>query len=1217
MSRIGFSILSLVGLSACRSPFLLSRDAEGAVIKGPLDNAFVFYDYNFNGIWDSNEPFTKTEADGSFVLNGRTGYSFSVRTDETTIDASSGEAIPNIMLKAPSGSGVVTPTTTIMEETGLDGASVNAILGLPADLDPTQFNPFSEDADPEMALAAEKVAHQVMTTVTAISSAVEGTGASSDDAFSLAIASVGDIVRQKGEAIADDPNADVTLDFTNTDDIATITNRAVERVEETGVGDADSFKEMATTLVAAVSNVNNEIKNAKDLNSDDSKALFSLGSELNEQVKAAAEDPEGNLDSIEFSQADAVSAAAVEKATSLNDNLTDYSGSVIKGPLEDALVFLDYNADGRLNPGEPNTRTDDDGAFTINSARPDMSFTVITDEQTVDTSSGQILAGVTLKSPNGSSIVSPLTTLLVETDLSKEKLVEVLGLPSGIDPTLFNPFASSVDQTEALAVEISSHQIMATITAIATVIEGVDIATNVAFDVALEAFAEVVETKSQNGELLSSEQLSNLDEVTQIIDLAGQKVEERQLADLEEFEVDVELLASAISNVNSALATATDLVSQASIDLFSQPSQLNEQIQLFMNDPEGNHDQLTFAVIEDSAPSFEGIPEFQAGGRIHIDYAALEIGSEFNEIRFQFQNETGNSIYIYDYDDDGVATRLLDESQLNGEYKLYSIELSDRAYNQNRITYREDGTTESHTNWSNMVYGEHDFDFGKLSFIVTGGEDPQTDFTPPELISFTITENEVAAGKRFHIDYEVSEVDSEFNEIRFQFQNETGNSIYVYDYDNDGVATRLIDESQLNGEYKLYSIELSDRAYNQNRITYREDGTTESHTNWSNMVNGEHDFDFTTASFLVSGGREPQTDFTPPELISFTITENEVAAGKRFHIDYEVSEVDSEFNEIRFQFQNETGNSIYVYDYDNDGVATQRISDSQLNGEYKLYSIELSDRAYNQNRITYREDGTTESHTNWSNMVNGEHDFDFTTSTITVTEKVPNPDPQTDWTPPELNSLELRDTETAPNEKVYLDYNAFDSDSELNNVEFRFRNENGNTFYLNDQDDDGIATGQFGEWYQEGTYTLDYVRLSDKANSSNQITYYNDGTTRFWDGQNNSDVFGEHEFDFSGYSLVFDKQLPPQTDWTPPELISLGELSETEVTPNQKFNIIYSAFDADSEINNVEFRFRNENGNTFYLNDQDDDGIATGQLSEWSQEGTYTLDYIRLSDQKR
>ncbi len=118
--------------------------------------------------------------------------------------------------------------------------------------------------------------------------------------------------------------------------------------------------------------------------------------------------------------------------------------------------------------------------------------------------------------------------------------------------------------------------------------------------------------------------------------------------------------------------------------------------------------------------------------------------------------------------------------------------------------------------------------------------------------------------------------------------------------------------------------------------------------------------------------------------------------------------------------------------------------------------------------------------------------------------------------------------------------------------------------------------------------------LSDKV--YNQITYYKDGTTRFWDNQNNSDVFGEHEFDFSGYSLVFDKQLPPQTDWTPPELTSFGELSETEVDQNQKFNISYSAFDADSELNDVQFNFRNENGNTFQLNDYDDDGIASGEF---------------------
>ena len=92
-----------------------------------------------------------------------------------------------------------------------------------------------------------------------------------------------------------------------------------------------------------------------------------------------------------------------------------------------------------------------------------------------------------------------------------------------------------------------------------------------------------------------------------------------------------------------------------------------------------------------------------------------------------------------------------------------------------------------------------------------GGQEPQTDFTPPELISYTINEEEISAGKRFHIEYEVSEVVSELNEIRFIFQNETGNSIYVEDRDNDGVATRTIEGSQLNGEYKLHRIELRTR----------------------------------------------------------------------------------------------------------------------------------------------------------------------------------------------------------------------------------------------------------------------------------------------------------------------------------------------------------------------------------------------------------------------
>ena len=39
--------------------------------------------------------------------------------DETTIDTSSGEVLDDVVLKAPAGSTVVTPTTTIMEEAGI------------------------------------------------------------------------------------------------------------------------------------------------------------------------------------------------------------------------------------------------------------------------------------------------------------------------------------------------------------------------------------------------------------------------------------------------------------------------------------------------------------------------------------------------------------------------------------------------------------------------------------------------------------------------------------------------------------------------------------------------------------------------------------------------------------------------------------------------------------------------------------------------------------------------------------------------------------------------------------------------------------------------------------------------------------------------------------------------------------------------------------------
>ena len=82
-----------------------------------------------------------------------------------------------------------------------------------------------------------------------------------------------------------------------------------------------------------------------------------------------------------------------------------------------------------------------------------------------------------------------------------------------------------------------------------------------------------------------------------MVDLAIEKAN-AQKADINEFDNEADLLSSAISNVNSSLTGSTDLLSQESIDLFSQSFLLNEQIQLFMKDTEANKQELKFADIK-------------------------------------------------------------------------------------------------------------------------------------------------------------------------------------------------------------------------------------------------------------------------------------------------------------------------------------------------------------------------------------------------------------------------------------------------------------------------------------------------------------------------------------------------------------------------------------------------------------------------------------------
>ena len=169
-------------------------------------------------------------------------------------------------------------------------------------------------------------------------------------------------------------------------------------------------------------------------------------------------------------------------------------GNVVKGPLSNALVFLDYDNDGVLDAGEPSARTGADGSYTLSTSNTNYSIVAITDGSTIDASSGAVLEGVTLKASSGATVVTPATTLMKEGNLTAAQVAKVLGLADNIDPTTFNPYAAGVNAADALAVEKASQQIMSAITAFSGALEGAGASEAEAFSAALKSVGVIVKS---------------------------------------------------------------------------------------------------------------------------------------------------------------------------------------------------------------------------------------------------------------------------------------------------------------------------------------------------------------------------------------------------------------------------------------------------------------------------------------------------------------------------------------------------------------------------------------------------------------------------------------------------------------------------------------------------------------------------------------------------
>ena len=598
----------------------------------------------------------------------------------------------------------------------------------------------------------------------------------------------------------------------------------------------------------------------------------------------------------------------------------------------------------------------------------------------------------------------------------------------------------------------------------------------------------------------------------------------------------------------------------------------------------------------------------EAGKVLKINYSASDDVSDLREVVAYFRNDNGQTLSLRDNDNDGILSANISSTQQDGSYKLDYVRIYDDATNSNSITYYPDGKTAFYSKeYETTLNSRHDLNLSEISFNVTGGRAEKTDFTPPILTSVSFEDTDFVAGEKAKVQFQASDADTGIRELNFYFRHkENNNQISFSDNENDGTAVRNLSTNIVNGIYNLDYVRIYDNAGNS--VRYYDDGTFKFYDETiSTEVQGRHEIDLASLSFSVSGGMEIQTDYSPPELISYAIETLEIPAGDRVLINYSALDAENNISSVRFNFRNEDGSqSFSIYDNYGDGVASYRLSTNQKEGLYTLNSITLNDTALNQNSITLNSNGTTNYYDSSTHQtVYGEHEFNFANFSFNVTESISSPNPQTDYTPPVLEDLLLvsqadvieivqpdpdtgneTDEITAPDpiyatnadiiakagEKLQFYYDASDLGSEVRSVSMYFRNEFGQSIYGSDERD-GVVTLNIGSNLYSSDFVLDYIQLYDDNDRSNHVTYNSNGTYReqTWNLEKNSwDYFtSTYDLPLKDLKITVTDGKPPQDDFIAPELVSVSfskteEVTQTTQAAGEKLQFYYDASDLGS-----------------------------------------------------
>jgi len=252
---------------------ILKSSISGKVIDGYVKEAKVFADLNGDGIQNTNESGTTSDALGNFSLPAITGFGNLIAS--RGIDIATDKPFEGVMT-APAGATVITPLTTLVNKIVKDGsisveiaaAKVLASLGLNIAFDLLHFDPIKETIRTETgvtatntALAVHVASVQIQILINQTAALLNGTGIAPDKTAAI------DWAYDALAALVNDSPGKITLTASNI-----ITQVIKDAAHLSGLGDASLLRDASQTIA----NLNQGVIDASKSNKNKTIALSKI-----------------------------------------------------------------------------------------------------------------------------------------------------------------------------------------------------------------------------------------------------------------------------------------------------------------------------------------------------------------------------------------------------------------------------------------------------------------------------------------------------------------------------------------------------------------------------------------------------------------------------------------------------------------------------------------------------------------------------------------------------------------------------------------------------------------------------------------------------------------------------------------------------------------------------------------------------------------------------